>query len=114
MLLDLKFSDSLLKLEFQKGHGDHTLFVRSRADAHVIVLVYVDDIIISSTNDSATTQLIANLKRSFKLRELGPLKYFLGLEVARTTAGISLCQRNMLWNFYLLLECLVANHHQYL
>ena len=33
------------------------------------------------------------LDSKFKLKDLGTLKYFLGLEVARTTKGISLCKR---------------------
>lgn len=83
-----KFSESLLQLGFVKAHGDHTLFVKSCDDDYIAVLVYVDDIVIAST-----TQLTEALKKCFKLRELGPLKYFLGLEVARNDAGISLCQR---------------------
>lgn len=37
--------------------------------------------------------MIAELKQCFKLRDLDSLKYFLGLQVARTSDGISLCQR---------------------
>ncbi|KAL9299575.1 putative RNA-directed DNA polymerase [Arabidopsis thaliana] len=59
----------------------------------VIVLVYVDDIVIASTSEAAAAQLTEELDQRFKLRDLGDLKYFLGLEVARTTAGISICQR---------------------
>ncbi|KAL9308891.1 putative RNA-directed DNA polymerase [Arabidopsis thaliana] len=59
----------------------------------IAALVYVDDIVIASTTETAATQLTNALKESFRLRELGPLKYFLGLEVARTSEGISLCQR---------------------
>lgn len=88
-----KFSESLLQLGFVKAHGDHTLFVRSCDDDYIDVFVYVDDIVIASTTDHAATQLTEALKKCFKLRELGPLKYFLGLEVARNDAGISLCQQ---------------------
>lgn len=88
-----KFSSALLDLGLIKAHGDHSLFVKSRNDDFVVVLVYVDDIIIASTSEEATSELIAGLKSYFKLRELGPLKYFLGLEIARTSDGISVCQR---------------------
>lgn len=89
----LKFSECLLSLGFTKGHGDHTLFIHSSGNEFLAVLVYVDDIVIASTTEGAATQLTATLKQSFKLRELGPLKYFLGLEIARNAEGISLCQR---------------------
>ncbi|KAL9840866.1 putative RNA-directed DNA polymerase [Arabidopsis thaliana] len=42
---------------------------------------------------SLLVQLSQDLHNLFKLRDLGDLKYFLGLEIARTEAGISLCQR---------------------
>lgn len=88
----LKFSQSLISLGFHSGTGDDTLFTRKSGDVYMAVLVYVDDIIASSSS-AATFSLTAALKESFKLRELGPLKYFLGLEVARTSSGISICQR---------------------
>ncbi|XP_020879598.1 uncharacterized protein LOC9311760 [Arabidopsis lyrata subsp. lyrata] len=89
----LKFSQSLLSLGFKSSYGDDTLFTRKSENVCMAVLVYVDDIIIASTCSAATSSLTASLKESFKLRELGPLKYFLGLEIARTDAGISICQR---------------------
>ena len=47
----------------------------------------------ASTNASISRQLIHDLSQQFKLRDLGALKYFLGLEIARTSQEISLCQR---------------------
>lgn len=88
-----KFSTSLLMLGFQKAHGDQTLFVRQIAEDFVVVLVYVNDIIIASTNADVSTKLTSDLKGFFKLRDLGSLKYFLGLEISRTADGIFLCQR---------------------
>lgn len=88
-----KFQDSLLTLGFEKGHGDYTLFVKSVGTEFIAGLVYVDDIIIASTSDKAADQLTNDLRKLFKLRDLGSLKYFLGLEIARNSKGISLCQR---------------------
>ena len=88
-----KFSTALLQLGFIKCHGDHTLFVRSYGTEFLAVLVYVDDIVIASTSQDGADQLTEALKQSFKLRVLGPLKYFLGLEIARNESGISICQR---------------------
>ncbi|KAG7554602.1 Retrotransposon Copia-like N-terminal [Arabidopsis suecica] len=88
-----KFSSSLLHMGFIKGHGDHTLFVKSCGSDFLVVLVYVDDIVIASTSEALAGSLTQNLKQQFKLRDLGELKYFLGLEIARNSDGISLCQR---------------------
>lgn len=89
----LKFSSTLLGLGFQKSHTYHTLFMRRIAGVYVAVLVYVDDIIIARNNDEAIAQLKIDLHKSFKLRDLGTLKYFLDLEVARSKSSISVCQR---------------------
>lgn len=86
-------SQCLLRLGFEKGHGDHTFFIKCCGTEFLIVLVYVDDIIIVSTRDHLAIALTEELKKCFRLRELGPLKYFLGLEIARNTDGISICQR---------------------
>lgn len=49
-------------------------------DGHfLVVMVYVDDIIVASTSASKSKELIQDLSQKFKLRDLGFLKYFLGL-----------------------------------
>ena len=72
---------------------DNTFFAKKTETSFVVVLVYVDDIIIASSYDRATTLLKKALETSFKLRDLGTLRYFLGLEIARSSAGITLCQQ---------------------
>uniref|UniRef100_A0A2N9IZL0 Reverse transcriptase Ty1/copia-type domain-containing protein n=1 Tax=Fagus sylvatica TaxID=28930 RepID=A0A2N9IZL0_FAGSY len=57
------------------------------------VLVYVDDILITSNDAASVKTLTEFLDQNFKLKDLGPAKYFLGLELARSKKGISLCQR---------------------
>ena len=57
------------------------------------LLVYVDDILIVSNDPQDVVDLKVVLDKQFKLKDLGNLKYFLGLEVARLEKGISLCQR---------------------
>ena len=47
----------------------------------------------ASNNLQDITYFKVFLHDQFKLKALGPPKYFLGLEVARTSKGISLCQR---------------------
>lgn len=88
-----KFSATLVSMGYTKGQGDHTLFIRMYDNAFTAILVYVDDIIIASTSKELTSKVTEDLARYFKLRDLGDLKYFLGLEIARSSSGISLCQR---------------------
>ena len=57
------------------------------------MLVYVDDVLIASNDKEQVDQFKVMLNQQFQLKDLGALRYFLGLEVARTENGISLCQR---------------------
>ena len=55
--------------------------------------MYVDDVHIASDKAQAVVDLKVLLDKQFKVKDLGDLKFFLGLEVARSKEGISLCQR---------------------
>jgi histone deacetylase 1/2 len=55
--------------------------------------VYVDDIVIAGSTPSVVDCLVRSLSASFPIKDLGPLHYFLGLEAARTSGGLTLTQR---------------------
>jgi hypothetical protein len=58
----------------------------------MFVLVYVDDIIVSSSSLGATATLLKKLNEDFTLKDLGDLHYFLGIEVSKIRDGIILTQ----------------------
>jgi len=69
------------------------LFIKHGCNTIVVLLVYVDDIVLSG-NDLPEIQRITNLHdNAFKIKDLEDLRYFLGFEVARSSTGINLCQR---------------------
>jgi hypothetical protein len=54
--------------------------------------VYVDDILLTGSNSAMLHHLIQLLSFEFKLRDLGVVHYFLGIEVQSTGMGLMLCQ----------------------
>lgn len=60
----------------------------------IALLVYVDDVVIAINDEEEAKALKIFLNDQFKLKDLGDLKYFLGIEVARSRRGIYICQRH--------------------
>ncbi|XP_020272689.1 uncharacterized protein LOC109847865 [Asparagus officinalis] len=58
-----------------------------------MLLVYIDDIIITGNNAALVQDFISVLARCFSLKDLGPLEYFLGVEVVSCLQGLLLSQR---------------------
>ncbi|CAL1375187.1 unnamed protein product [Linum trigynum] len=88
-----KFSAALLSLGFVQSHADHSLFIRKTSTSFVAALIYVDDVILTG-DDSTFIQAVKDfLHQQFTIKDLGPLKYFLGIEVARSKRGMVLNQR---------------------
>ncbi|XP_019241230.1 PREDICTED: uncharacterized protein LOC109221221 [Nicotiana attenuata] len=59
----------------------------------VIILVYVDDLLITGSSKELVSISKSILHDTFKVKNLGELKYFLGIEVLRSQQGILLNQR---------------------
>ncbi|XP_022888908.1 uncharacterized protein LOC111404314 [Olea europaea var. sylvestris] len=89
-----KFSNALISHGYIQSKSDYSLFTKGSGNTFVALLVYVDDIIITGSNIMAINSLKALLHSLFKFKDLGHLKYFLGLEIASSHKGILLSQRH--------------------
>jgi hypothetical protein len=78
---------------FGQCNGDHTIFYKHTKQKITILAVYVDDIIITGDDEEETMKLKESLRKEFEVKDLGRLKYFLGIEIAKSSKGISLSQR---------------------
>jgi hypothetical protein len=84
---------ALQQYRFQQSHSDYSLFTLHKGTLQLHILVYVDDLIISGNNSSAIHTFKHYSSTCFHMKDLGSLKYFLGIEVARNSTGLFLCQR---------------------
>ena len=66
------------------------MFSHSFARGKILLVVYVDNIIITGDDKQGIDDLKRYLQNSFRTKDLGKLHYFLGIEVARSKEGISL------------------------
>jgi len=82
-----RFSGKLLTLGFKASQSDTSLFLYQSATCTILVLIYVDDILITSSSSSAVRDLLSTLKQEFVVKDLGLLNYFLGLEVLPSSGG---------------------------
>ncbi|XP_071680966.1 uncharacterized protein [Lolium perenne] len=78
-----KLSSKLQQLGFMASKADTSLFIYNKSGITIYVLVYVDDIIVTSSSNKAITALLHDLSTAFALKDLGDLHYFLGIEVRR-------------------------------
>jgi hypothetical protein len=85
-----RFRRALCGMGFKQCNGDHTVFYKHSGRKIVVLVVYVDDIIITGDDEVEIKCLKGKLSREFEVKDLGQLKYFLGIEIARNPNGIVL------------------------
>ena len=74
------------------SHYDSALFLRRTDKGTILLLLYVDDIIITGDDLSGIQELKVFLSRQFEMKDLGHLRYFLGLEITHSTDGLYITQ----------------------
>jgi len=67
-------------------------FLKYNNDKLTVILVYVDDLVLTSDDTKEINTITASLHHHFKIKNLGHLTYFLGLEIARNSSGLHLSQ----------------------
>ena len=81
-----------LHLGFTQSKHDYSLFIKKATSSITIVVVYVDNIIVTDNNIHEVTALKSHLHTSFSIKDLGQLGFFLDFEVNHLPYGIVLTQ----------------------
>ncbi|XP_070043924.1 retrovirus-related Pol polyprotein from transposon RE1 isoform X2 [Nicotiana tomentosiformis] len=101
-----KLTESLHSRGFKHSASDYSLFYKKQGTSAVFVAVYVDDVIITGTNLEEIKELKAFLHNQFKIKDLGKLHYFLGLEMLYKADGVLVCQRKFTMDLLKEYDCL--------
>ncbi|GJU22208.1 putative RNA-directed DNA polymerase, partial [Tanacetum coccineum] len=88
-----KLAEVLFEAGFAQSKSDHSLYIKKEGDTCLYLLVYVDDLVLTGNSVVEMKKFKEFLSKKFKIKDLGELKYFLGIEVLRTKSGLCLNQR---------------------
>ena len=81
---------------FSKGSVDSNLYIKIENDKLLILVVYVDDIIFGSNEESMSQSFALVMQKEFEMSLLGELTYFLGLQIQKNEGGVFLSQTKYL------------------
>ena len=88
------FSSMVLEFDMTQSTSDHSVFYHHTSSRQCIYLiVYVDDIVIIGSDHDGIWKLKQHLFNHFQTKDLGKLKYFLGIEIAQSNSGVVMSQK---------------------
>lgn len=87
-----KFSTFLLEFGFQCSFPDPSLFIYHQGTNVIYLLLYVDDMILTGNNEELLKTLLEKLNTVFRMKDMGPVHYFLGIQVHQLEDGLFLNQ----------------------
>lgn len=88
-----RFATFITSKGFRSSTCDQSLFVYSQDPSNIAyLLLYVDDIVLTASNDCLLNNIIGTLSREFAMTDLGRLHHFLGIKVTQQKHGIFLSQ----------------------
>ncbi|XP_022004090.1 uncharacterized mitochondrial protein AtMg00810-like [Helianthus annuus] len=87
-----RFTDFVVQHGFTQCKTDNSLFIYQHGHDVAYLLIYVDDILLTTSSDRLRQQLMSLLAGEFAMKDLGPLSYFLGISVTRTGDTLFLSQ----------------------
>ncbi|XP_059075017.1 uncharacterized mitochondrial protein AtMg00810-like [Cryptomeria japonica] len=87
-----RLDSHLISKGFTKGNVDSTLYTKVVSNDLLAIEIYVDDIIFGSTNDELSQSFSTIMKSKFEMSMLGPLSFFLGIQVSQLEHGLFISQ----------------------
>lgn len=88
-----RFRLAMKKFGYTQSNADHTLFLKRASEKLIALIIYVDDMVVTGNDPEDMSNLKSCLYSEFDMKDLGGLKYFLGIEVIRSEKGIFLSRR---------------------
>ncbi|KAG7589577.1 GAG-pre-integrase domain [Arabidopsis suecica] len=88
-----KFSTYLLEFGFTCSMSDPSLFVYTKGKDIIMLLLYVDDMAITGNNSDTLATLLLELNKRFRMKDMGKLNYFLGIQAQFHSGGLFLSQQ---------------------
>jgi len=90
-----KFSSVVKEFGMTRSETDHSVFYRHSIVGCIYLVVYVDDIVLTGSDHHGISQLKQDICHHFQTKDLGKLRYFLGIEVAQSNHGIVIFKESM-------------------
>ncbi|WP_286497623.1 reverse transcriptase domain-containing protein, partial [Escherichia coli] len=76
-----KIGEYLVTIGFQKSNANFSLYVKKTNGGIILLVIYVDDLIITGDSDAEIQDVRLLLRQKFEMKDFGGLRYFLGIEV---------------------------------
>ena len=89
---NIKLNEILKKLSFEKCSKEPSLYRKQEGKHLLLVAVYVDDLLVTGSNQDMINDFKRGMSSNFEMSDLGKLTYYLGIEVLQEEEGISLKQ----------------------
>ncbi|RVW81698.1 Retrovirus-related Pol polyprotein from transposon RE1 [Vitis vinifera] len=81
-----RFSSVVQEFGMFRSTTDHSVFYHHNSSSSIYLVVYVDDIVITGSDQNGIQKLKQHLFTHFQTKDLGKLKYFLGIEIAQSSS----------------------------
>ncbi|RVW83299.1 Retrovirus-related Pol polyprotein from transposon RE1 [Vitis vinifera] len=89
-----RFSSVVQEFGMFRSTANHSVFDHHNSSGQCIsLIVYVDDIVITGSDQNGIQKLKQHLFTHFQTKDFGKLKYFLGIEIAQSSSGVVISQR---------------------
>ena len=85
-----RFSSVMKAFGYKQSNSDHILFIKYKEGKVTALIIYIDDMILTGDNLCEMKLLVEYLAAEFEMKDLGQLKYFLEIKIARSKQGIFL------------------------
>jgi hypothetical protein len=87
-----RFNTFLLEYGFICSLADPSLFIFHSEHGLLVLLLYVDDMLLTGSTEALVSNFIQLLSGEFTMKDLGPIHHFLGIEICKTRSGLHLSQ----------------------